>query len=116
MSWRVAMSSSNAAVVLGAGFMSAYVRRSCHIWSASSQECSALGQDTLWGVIVTDSQLSKASLLIRATDGTGLSDLGEDSWEEGLDRLVHALQAEGDLSEVGEVVAAAMIVDFLKSR
>lgn len=67
-------------------------------------------------MIVTDSQLRKASLLVRATEGTGLSDFGEDSWEEGLDRLVHALHAEGDLSEVGEVVAATMIVDFLKSR
>jgi hypothetical protein len=33
-----------------------------------------------------------------------------------LDRLVHSLRAEGDLSEVGEVVASTMIVDFLKSR
>jgi Sulfotransferase family len=65
---------------------------------------------------VTDSQLNKSSLLVRATDETGLSDLGDDSWEEGLDRLVHSLQTEGDLSQVGEVVAAAMIVDFLKSR
>jgi hypothetical protein len=65
---------------------------------------------------VTDSQLRKASLLVRATEATGLSDFGEDSWEEGLDRLVHALHAEGDLSEVGEVVASTMIVDFLKSR
>jgi Sulfotransferase family len=61
-------------------------------------------------------QLRKASLLARATDETGLSDLGEDSWEEGLDRLVASLQNEGDLTEVGEGVAAAMIVDFLKSR
>src|ERR1700722_15874465 len=70
-----------------------------------------------WGVIVrADSQLSKPSLSVRAMDETGLSDFGEDSWEEGCDRLVHSLHAEGDLSEVGEVVAAAMIVDFLKSR
>jgi hypothetical protein len=70
-----------------------------------------------WGVIVTaGSPLSKDSLLVRATDETRLSDFGEDSWQEGLDRFVHSLQAEGDLSEVGEVVAAAMIVDFLKSR
>jgi Sulfotransferase family len=69
-----------------------------------------------WGVIVTDSQLSKASLLVRATEATGLADWGGDSWEEGLDRLVHSLETEGDLSDVGVVVAAAMIVEFLKSR
>ncbi len=63
-----------------------------------------------------NSQLNKALLLVRAADETGLSDFGEDSWEEGLDRLIHSLHAEGDLSEVGEVVAAAMITDFLKSR
>ncbi len=65
---------------------------------------------------MTDSQPNKASLLVRAMDETELSDFGEDSWEEGLDRLVHSLQTEGDLSQVGEVVAAAMIVEFLKSR
>lgn len=69
------------------------------------------------GVIGTDaSPLRKASLLARATDETGLSDLGEDTWQEGLDRLVDSLQTEGDLSAVGEGVAAAMLVDFLKSR
>src|SRR5271170_6186119 len=78
------------------------------------QECVRI---LYWGVGVReDSQLSKASLLVRATDETELSDFGEDSWEEGLDRLVHSLHAEGDLSEVGEGVAAAMIADFLKSR
>jgi hypothetical protein len=76
----------------------------------------ALGQDTLWGVVVTDLQLNRASLLVRASDETGLSDFGEDSWEEGLDRLVHSLRTEGDLSQVGLGVAAAMITDFLKSR
>src|SRR5580698_10502929 len=115
MSWRAAISSSNAAVVLGAWFISAYARRSCHIWVRIITRM-LWGQDTLWGVIVTDSQLGMASLLVRATEATGLSDFGEDSWEEGLDRLVHSLHAEGDLSEVGEVVASTMIVDFLKSR
>lgn len=66
--------------------------------------------------MMAGSQLRKTSLLARATDETGLSDLGEDTWEEGLDRLVDSLQTEGDLSEVGHDVAAAMIVDFLKSR
>ena len=71
-----------------------------------------------WGLSImrADSQLSKASLLVRAVDETGLSDFGEDPWEEGLDRLIHSLHVEGDLSEVGEGVAAAMITDFLKSR
>jgi hypothetical protein len=70
-----------------------------------------------WGVIVTaDSLLSTPSLLVRATEETGLSDFGEATWEEGLDRLVDSLRAEGDLSGVGEVVASAMIVDALKSR
>jgi Sulfotransferase family len=66
--------------------------------------------------VTVTAQLKRVSLLARATDETGLSDLGENSWEEGLDRLVASLQTEGDLTEVGEGVAAAMIVDFLKSR
>jgi hypothetical protein len=66
--------------------------------------------------VTAASELSKASLVACATEATELSEFGEDTWEEGLDRFVHALHAEGDLSPMGETVAAAMIVDFLKSR
>jgi hypothetical protein len=47
---------------------------------------------------------------------TGLVDLGEDTWQEGLDRLVHALRTEADLNEVGTQVAASQLRDHLKSR
>ena len=51
-----------------------------------------------------------------ASHETGLEDFGEDSWEEGLDRLVDSLRSEGDLNEVGVQVVAAMLQDALKSR
>lgn len=64
----------------------------------------------------TSDGLETASLLDRATAATGLTDLGEQSWEEGLRRLVSSLRAEGDLHEIGREVAASMITGALESR
>ena len=60
--------------------------------------------------------LTAASLVEGAAAETGLVDLGEDTWQEGLDRLVHALRTEADLNEVGTQVAASQLRDHLKSR
>ena len=60
--------------------------------------------------------LTAASLVQGAAAETGLVDLGEDTWQEGLDRLVHALRTEADLNEVGTQVAASQLRDHLKSR
>lgn len=59
---------------------------------------------------MTDDLLTTASLLAAASDATGLDDLGEPTWEEGLDRLLHSLRTEADLSAIGEQVAAGSIV------
>ncbi len=60
--------------------------------------------------------LTRASLVATAEAQTGLTDFGEAGWEEGLDRLLESLRTEGELSEVGVQVAAAMIGEFLQSR
>lgn len=65
---------------------------------------------------MTDDLLTTESLLAAARDATGLDDLGEPTWEEGLDRLLHSLRTEADLSAIGEQVAAGSIVEALKGR
>lgn len=40
-------------------------------------------------------------LVDAASTATGLDDLGDDTWQEGLDRLVDALRAEARLHELG---------------
>ena len=60
--------------------------------------------------------LTAASLVEGAAAETGLVDLGEDTWQEGLDRLLHALRTEADLNDVGAQVAASQLRDHLKSR
>jgi len=66
--------------------------------------------------LTTAGGLTAASLVEGAAAETGLVDLGEDTWQEGLDRLVHALRTEADLNEVGTQVAASQLRDHLKSR
>lgn len=56
------------------------------------------------------------SLLTLARETTGLSDLGEDTWRDGLERLVGALQNEGRLSEIGVQVATGDVLAHLQNR
>lgn len=65
---------------------------------------------------MSDAILSSACLIRQARAATGLDDFGEDSWQEGLERLLDALRGEARLSEMGEQIAAAMIVNDLTSR
>lgn len=65
---------------------------------------------------MTDELLDADQLVAGARGATGLDDLGEDSWQEGLDRLLHSLQSEADLSETGRYVAAGMLTGFLAAR
>jgi hypothetical protein len=65
---------------------------------------------------MSDAILSSASLVDQARVATGLDDFGEDSWQEGLERLLDSLRGEARLSEMGEQIAAAMIVNDLTSR
>src|SRR5262249_17677770 len=59
-----------------------------------------------------------ADLIRRARDATGLDDFGagEDSWREGLERLVSALDTEARLTANGAAAFDAQIIHFLSQR
>lgn len=56
------------------------------------------------------------ALLTTACERTGLDDFGEDSFREGLERLVHSLRTEATLSDLGEAVLPEMLLKHLTSR
>lgn len=47
---------------------------------------------------------------------TGLDDLGEDSWREGLERLVDALATEAKLNELGAQIVVGDLTGYLVNR
>ena len=55
-------------------------------------------------------------LVVGACETTGLDDFGGDPWREGLERYVAAVDAEADLSELGEVALEAQITANLLNR
>ncbi|MGB1140118.1 MAG: sulfotransferase, partial [Halioglobus sp.] len=55
-------------------------------------------------------------LLSRASRKTGLTDFGDESFREGLTRLVDGLSDEAQLSQVGRIVAHYNLVDHLCVR
>ena len=57
-----------------------------------------------------------AELLRLAQERTGLSDFGDDSFREGLERLVRALRTEATLNPVGEIVLPELILKHLSQR
>lgn len=57
-----------------------------------------------------------AELLQRAQAATSLSDFGEDSFREGLERLVAALDSEARLTPMGHAACEMQIVDLLGNR
>jgi hypothetical protein len=60
--------------------------------------------------------LDADGLLDSARTSTGLTDLGEDSWREGLERLLEALQSEARLNEIGVQVATGDVLSHLQNR
>ena len=66
--------------------------------------------------VTTTDMLTATTLVATARGETGLSDLGEDSWQEGLDRLLHSLHTDAELNDIGVQVAGAQLRDHLKSR
>jgi hypothetical protein len=60
--------------------------------------------------------VTTAELLASAQERTGLSDFGDDSFREGLERLVHALQTEATLNAIGEIVLPELIIKHLTQR
>jgi hypothetical protein len=57
-----------------------------------------------------------AELMWVAQERTGLSDFGDDSFREGLERLVRALRTEARLNPVGEVALPELILKHLSQR
>ena len=52
----------------------------------------------------------------QARELTGLDDLGDDTWGEGLDRLLASLEAEARLNDVGLQVVTGDILGHLTNR
>jgi hypothetical protein len=60
--------------------------------------------------------LDADTLLATARSSTGLDELGDDGWREGLDRLLDALRGEARLSEIGVQVAGGDVLSHLTNR
>ncbi len=56
------------------------------------------------------------ALLYEAQARTGLSDFGGDSWREGFDVFVAALESEAQLNLVGRVLARSDLLNWLENR
>jgi hypothetical protein len=65
---------------------------------------------------MTAVDLSTERALEQAAEQTGLSDLGDDSWKEGLDRLVDALRSEAALNELGAALVGGELAGYLGDR
>ncbi len=61
-------------------------------------------------------RMEVSELATAATDATGLSDFGGDSWREGLDRLLDSLEREAVLNDLGRAVVEGEMVRYLSSR
>lgn len=61
-------------------------------------------------------ELDVATLVAEAENRTGLDDFGPDTWQEGLEVLVAALNREGNLNELGEAVFADQLTGLLAKR
>src|SRR3954465_11379018 len=61
-------------------------------------------------------ELNAKQLAEQAREQTPLSDFGDDTWEEGLARLVDALQTEARLSELGQAVVVGELTGYLGDR
>jgi Sulfotransferase family len=55
-------------------------------------------------------------LVSQARELTGLDDLGEETWREGLDRLLASLSAEARLNDVGLQIVTGDILGYLANR
>jgi hypothetical protein len=60
--------------------------------------------------------IDAGELIARATTVTGLTDFGEDTFREGLERLVSSANREARLNDMGRGALQAMIVDLLTKR
>jgi Sulfotransferase family len=65
---------------------------------------------------MTGSDVSAERALEQAAEQTGLADLGDDSWKEGLDRLVDSLRTEAALNELGAALVGGELAGYLGDR
>jgi hypothetical protein len=65
---------------------------------------------------MTTGTLALAHLIDQAQQATGLDDFGDPSWKEGAERLISDLNERAALTEVGSVIAASDVVEYLTGR
>ncbi len=65
---------------------------------------------------MTAVDLSAERAVEEAVAQTGLDDLGDDSWKEGLDRLVDSLENEAALNELGVALVGGELSGYLGDR
>jgi len=65
---------------------------------------------------MTDSPLDVDALVAQAVEATGFDDFGEDTWQEGLGRLVPELRETARLNELGVHIAAGDMLSYLSAR
>jgi hypothetical protein len=65
---------------------------------------------------MTAEDLDAERAVEQAAEQTGLDDLGDDSWKEGLSRLVDALRSEAALNELGATLVGGELAGYLGDR
>jgi hypothetical protein len=65
---------------------------------------------------MTTAHVTADRALEQAAEQTGLGDLGDDSWKEGLDRLTEALRNEAALNELGAALVGGELAGYLGDR
>jgi hypothetical protein len=65
---------------------------------------------------MTPQRLDRDRLVQEASDATGLDDLGDDTWQEGLDRLLDSCTHEARLNEIGVEIVAGDVLTYLSNR
>jgi len=65
---------------------------------------------------MTTGTLALGQLIDQAQQTTGLDDFGDPSWKEGAERLISDLNERAALTEIGSVIAASDVVEYLTGR
>ncbi len=63
-----------------------------------------------------EERFDRERLLEQAVAAAGADDLGEDTWQDGLDRVLEGFVHEARLHELGVEIAAGEVVDYLANR
>src|SRR6476469_4924095 len=72
--------------------------------------------DAVGRSFMSETALDADQLVAEAIQATGLDDFGEETWRDGLERLVAALREEARLNPLGVDIAAAELRTLLGSR